>query len=313
MKKKILIILGSSVFFIAGCQQPNETGAASPVAMGGETIVTVNGKPITEETLTLINSANRGAAIPRDRLLDDLIKQELLYQEAVRKNLKNNPDVAKRLLLVNKSILSQAAMQDFLDTSPVTDEAIKAAYDKQVGGMNALEYKASHILSKTEDEAKKIIQELEQGGDFAELAKKHSVGPSGPKGGDLGWFSADQMVPKFSQAVVALENGATTKEPVKTQFGWHIIYRQDSRSKQPPPLDTVKSKIQAGLQKESIEKYLDSLKNAATIVMVEKEKTSEPAAPAKEAPTADSASAKPAEQPAETEAAPTPSAPVENQ
>ena len=310
MKKKILMILGSSIFFMAGCQQPNQTATEPTVAMGGETIVTVNDKPITEETLTLINSANRGAAIPRDRLLDDLIKQELLYQEAVRKNLKNDPDVAKRLLLVNKSILSQAAMQDFLQTSPVTDEAVKAAYDKQLGGMSALEYKASHILSKTEDDAKKVIEELEQGGDFAELAKKNSVGPSGPKGGDLGWFSADQMVPPFSEAVVALENGATTKEPVKTQFGWHIIYRQDSRSKQPPPLDAVKSKIQAGLQKQSIEKYLDSLKNAATIVMVEKEKASEPAPAVPEAPAADTDSAKPAEQPPETEAAP---APAENQ
>ena len=303
MMKKTLIVLSCSVLFATGCQPTDQSSAEPEMVMGGETIVTVNGKPITEETLTMINSANRGAAIPRDRLLDDLIKQELLYQEAVRKNLKNNPDVAKRLMLVNKSILSQAAMQDFLQTSPITDEAVKVAYDQQVGGMAGLEYKASHILTKTEDDAKNVIKELEKGGNFAELAKKHSIGPSGPKGGDLGWFGADQMVPPFSEAVVALENGATSKNPVKTQFGWHVIYREDSRAKQPPPLESVKSKIQAGLQKQSIEKYLDSLKKAANIVMVETEKASEPAPVA----TPDPITGKPEDTaPASTESTPAP-------
>lgn len=275
--KKYLIVLCCNAVLIMGCTPQNQSDTKTKPLWEGETVVTVNGTAITEEALTLINSANRGATIPRDRLLDDLIKQELLYQEAERKNLKNNPEISKRVALVTQSILSQAAMQDFLKNSPITDEAIQAAYDKQVTSMGSSEYQASHILAKTEDDAKAVIKKLQDGGDFAELAKKHSIGPSAPKGGSLGWFGADQMVPPFSQAVIALENEKYSQEPVKTQFGWHVIYRESSRPKTPPPLESVKKKLQATLQKEKIEQYLAKLKTAAKIVMTEKPLSTEPA------------------------------------
>jgi len=253
-----------------GCTPKDQSDAAAKPLWEGEAVVTVNGTAITEEALTLVKGANPRATIPRDRLIDNLIKQELLYQEAERKNLKNNPDVSKRLALVTQSILSQAAMQDFLKNSPVSDEEIQAAYDKQFTATGSSDYQASHILTKTEDEAKAVIKKLQGGGDFAELAKKHSIGPSASKGGSLGWFGADQMVPPFSQAVVALENGKYSQEPVKTQFGWHVIYRENSRPKALPPLASVKNKIKATLQKEKIERYLEKLKTAAKIVMAEK-------------------------------------------
>ncbi len=275
--KKHLIVFCCSAVVIMGCTPQNQSDATAKPLWEGETVVTVNGTAITEETLALINSANPRATIPRDQLIDDLIKQELLFQEAKRKNLKNNPDVSKRLTLITQSILSQAAMQDFLKNSPITDETIQAAYDKQFTAMGGSEYQASHILTKTEDDAKAVIKQLQDGGDFAELAKKHSIGPSAPKGGSLGWFGADQMVPPFSQAVVALENEKYSQEPVKTRFGWHVIYRESSRPKTPPPLESVKTKLQGTLQKAKIEQYLEKLQTAAQIVMAEKPTVTEAA------------------------------------
>ena len=295
--KKYLFALCCSAVLIIGCTPQSQSDAAAKPLWEGEAVVTVNGTAITEETLALINSANPRANIPRDRLIDDLIKQELLYQEAERKNLKNNPEVSKRLAMVTQSILSQAAMQDFLKNSPITDEAIQAAYDKQFTAMGSSDYQASHILTKTEDDAKAVIKKLQDGGDFAELAKKHSIGPSAPKGGSLGWFGTDQMVPPFSQAVVALENGKYSQEPVKTQFGWHVIYRESSRPKVPPSLESVKNKLQGTLQKEKIEQYLEKLKTAAKIVMAEKPASTEAAPQASEASPAPSPATAESDQP----------------
>ena len=290
---KLLVALSCCTVFLTGCNPQNQPDSAKTV-WEGETVVTVNGTPITEEVFTLITNANRGAPVPRDRLLDDLIKQELLYQEAVRKNLRDNPDVSKRLTLVTQSILSQAAMQDFLANSPITDADIQAAYDREITS-GGLEYKASHILTKSEDDAKAVIKKLDNGGNFSELAKQHSIGPSAPKGGDLGWFNAQQMVPPFSQAVVVLKDGAYSKEPVQTQFGWHVIYRENSRPVQPPPLESVKAKLKAKLQKEKIDQYLEKLKTAATIVMAEKpaDNTSTPAAAGAVSPTPSESTQKP--------------------
>ena len=112
---------------------------------------------------------------------------------------------------------------------------------------------------------KKIIAELEKGGDFKALAKKHSIDPMGSEGGDLGWFTADRMVPPFSEAVVALENGKYSKQPVQTQFGWHVILREDSRALTPPPLDAVKEQIRPMLQRQKAQTMIESLRKNAKV------------------------------------------------
>ena len=125
--------------------------------------------------------------------------------------------------------------------------------------------RARHILVKTEPEAKEIIAELDKGADFATLAKDQSTGPSAAQGGDLGWFSANQMVAPFSEAVIALENGKYTSEPVKTQFGWHVIIREDSRDQTPPSFESVKEQMRPAVQREKIQQYIDGLRKTAKV------------------------------------------------
>jgi len=174
----------------------------------------------------------------------------------------------------------------------VTDEAIKAEYEKMVSGPGGTEYKARHILVKTEGEAKTVIEKLKKGEKFEELAKTYSTGPSKTKGGDLGWFSPNQMVPPFSAAVVALKKGEYTTTPVKTQFGWHVILLEDSRKKTPPAFESVKARIRSSLQMQEIQKHIEELRKNATIVMAEPEKSKVPEQAEKKPETGESSGSK---------------------
>ncbi|MGR9074064.1 MAG: peptidylprolyl isomerase, partial [Gammaproteobacteria bacterium] len=157
-----------------------------------------------------------------------------------------------------------AAIQDYLNTNDVTEDELKAEYDKKIGSAKT-EYKARHILLKTEEEAKNVIDKLNKGGDFEALAKELSTGPSNVNGGDLGWFVPQQMVPPFSEAVIALEDGKYTSEPVQTNFGWHVILREASRTQEAPSFDSVKDQLKPMLQREKLQQYLTDLRNAAEI------------------------------------------------
>lgn len=168
-----------------------------------------------------------------------------------------NPLKLLHNLIALKTLLTQADVQNFVKANPVTDAEIKAEYDSKVAGENGTEYKARHILVKTEDEAKKIIVELNKGGDFAKLANKNSLdAKESQNGGDLGWFVAGQMVAPFSEAVVKLQKGKYTEAPVKTQFGYHIILREDSRAQTPPSLDSVKEQLIPYLQRKRFKLWL---------------------------------------------------------
>jgi len=142
----------------------------------------------------------------------------------------------------------------------ISEADIKARYEKEVAAQPPEEeVKARHILVKTKEEAEDIIKQLDKGADFAKLAKEKSTGPSADKGGELGFFTKDQMVPEFSKAAFALKPGEYTKEPVKTQFGWHVIQVEDKRTTPPPPLDQVADQVKQVLMRE---RYFDVLKDA---------------------------------------------------
>ena len=123
-----------------------------------------------------------------------------------------------------------------------------------------LEFKARHILVETQGEAQDLITQLDGGADFAELVKEKSTGPSGPSGGDLGWFPPDRMVPEFSSAVVELEDGAYTKSAVQTQFGWHVILREDSRESTPPPFETMRDVLRQRVESSKLQDYIEGLR-----------------------------------------------------
>ncbi|NOR80497.1 MAG: peptidylprolyl isomerase [Methyloprofundus sp.] len=266
--KAIPLLLASSAFF-AGCQQ-NANNVAAPNIQKADAAAVVNGQYISKsalETLTKeVSERAHGQKIPKEKLIDELIKRELLVQEAQSKHLDQAPETQERLAMMRNSLLSQLAVEDYIKANPVTDADLKAEYDKQIGNKaGGTEYKARHILVKEEAEAIAIIAELDKGADFAKLAKTKSTGPSKTQGGDLGWFGPKQMVAPFSEAVAQLDKGSYTKTPVKTQFGWHIIILEDTRVQTPPPFDTVKAQLEPIVQRQKLTTYLDSLRSGAQV------------------------------------------------
>ena len=285
--KKIALISLSCVSILSACNGGGNAIQQPASLAQSDTLMTVNGKPIKQKEVDFISKGAKqrgGQSIPEQMIIQELLTRELLVQEAEKKQLNQGDDVSMQLYMVNRTVLSQAAQQAYFKDNPVTDEQLKSAYDEQYGGTKgAAEYKARHILLKTEDEAKKVIAELEAGGEFAALAKQYSTGPSGSKGGDLGWFGAKQMVPPFTAGVEALTDGQFTQAAVKTRFGWHVILREGSRTKPAPAFETVKPQIQAMKQREGFQKYIEELKSGAKIVNLkesEKVEVVKPAAPA---------------------------------
>ena len=268
MKLKLIPFLLAGTALLTACQQ-NANTTTSPSIQKEDAIAVVNGQYISKfalETLTAeVKQRARGQNIPTEKLIDELVRRELLVQQAKSKHLDQEPETQQRLAMLQNALLSQLAIEDYTKANPVTDADLQAEYDKQIGSVAGTEYKARHILVVEENDAVLIIAELDKGADFAELAKTKSTGPSKTQGGDLGWFSAKQMVPPFSEAVAALENGAYTKAPVKTQFGWHIILREDSREQTPPPFDAVKAQLEPLVQREKLTAYLDSLRTSAKV------------------------------------------------
>lgn len=270
MKLKLIPLILASATLLPGCfeEKAKDTAASAPAVSKEDAVASVNGVYIGKKTLETLEKEiaerSQGQSFPKEQLLEELIQRELLIQQALQKQLDKSPEVIERMATVKSSLLSQAALQDYLKANPVTDAEIKAEYDSKMAAMGE-EYKARHILVKTEDEAKKLIAELEKGGDFQALAKKHSIDPMGSEGGDLGWFTADRMVPPFSEAVAAMENGKFSKQPVQTQFGWHVILREESRPLTPPPFDAVKEQIRPMLQRQKAQTMLENLRKAAKV------------------------------------------------
>lgn len=274
---------------ITGCNTENKTPSSVSIAEENQ-VALVNGEPISRSALDYLSAElakhEQTKGVPREQLLEELINRELLSQEAEQKKLQDDPEVATRLNMAHRTVLSQAAIETFMENHPISEEALKSEYDKRVGAMDLTEYKARHILTETEEEARKVIQELEKGTDFAKLAKEHSTGPSAEEGGDLGWFLPQRMVPPFANAVIALENGQFTQEPVKTQFGWHVILREDARQKEPPSYESVKPQLVNLLQREQLQKHIQELRAKADIVIKEKPPSGEAEQGAEETPPA---------------------------
>jgi peptidyl-prolyl cis-trans isomerase C len=209
-------------------------------------------------------AGNNEQANSEEAVLNELISLELMRQDAVSKGLNKQPIVIAALDQQTRTALAGAAIKDFMASNPVSDEAAQALYDEQIG-VAGKEYNARHILVADEETANEVIKLLDSGSDFSELAKEKSTGPSGPSGGKLGWFGADQMVKPFSEATATLEKGAYTKTPVQTQFGWHVIILDDTRESTPPPFDDVKDRIKLLLANQQLQQYIESMKSSASI------------------------------------------------
>ncbi|EKE44620.1 PpiC-type peptidyl-prolyl cis-trans isomerase [Oceaniovalibus guishaninsula JLT2003] len=192
-----------------------------------------------------------------DRTLFDGLLEQLVQQTALAEQV-TDPSSRTQLELDNQTrALLAAELLRQTAADAVTDEAIQAAYDAAFSGADPVtEYNAAHILVETEDEAKEIVAQLNDGADFAELAREKSTGPSGPSGGDLGWFGPGQMVGEFDEAVQNMEPGSVS-DPVQTQFGWHVIRLNETRQQDAPALDEVRDRLAAEIQQEAAQKLID--------------------------------------------------------
>lgn len=248
-------------------------GLLLPTAYAADdAVATVNGKPIPRSLMDFIlkDATAHGQKVDdntRNVVLNKLISSEVVAQEAQKQGLDKQPDFIARQQLLNRELLVNTYIENYIKKNPVSDADTKAEYEKFKQQMGDKEYDASHILVSTEAEAKDIIAQLGKGADFAKLAKDKSKDPgSKEKGGDLGWFSPAAMVKPFSDAVAKLQKGQYTTTPVQTQFGWHVIKLEDTRTSQPPAYAQVKDALQKQVQQRNLEKMLTDLRARAKIV-----------------------------------------------
>ena len=199
------------------------------------------------------------------KLLNELVNTFILSNSAEGQALAQQPDLAAAIDVSRARLITQALIENTLENSPVTDDEIKAIYDEQYAGKTKQEFKARHILVKTEDVAKALIKQLDGGADFAQLAKEHSTGPSSSAGGDLGWFEKDMMVKPFADAVASMSNGTHSSSPVNTQFGWHIILREDAKDLGAVELAQVKDDIISSLRTQKLRALINKLRENAKV------------------------------------------------
>jgi peptidyl-prolyl cis-trans isomerase C len=203
------------------------------------------------------------------QLLEQMISMKIVQNAARAEKFNEQADFQGKVADIQDQLLQEYYLQKKIDAA-VTEDALKAEYAKRVAEFVAEEeVKASHILLKTEDEAKDIISKLDAGGDFVELAKEFSTGPSGKNGGDLGFFSKTRMVPAFAEAAFLLEKGTYTKAPVKTQFGWHVIVAEDRRSTAAPAFEEMSKQITDELSGKTVTSLLETLRAKAAVDIVE--------------------------------------------
>jgi len=253
---------------------------AKPAEDSTNIIAIVNGVDIDRSTLdAVLEMAKRsGSNAPIDEraLLDDLILTELARQEAKKSGLAERDDVKAKVANFEDKLILNTWMQEKAAALDISDDELKAAYEARIADMPRIEYKARHILVKSEDEAKAVIEELKGGKDFTELAREKSTGPSGPMGGDLGWFKPQSMVQPFAEAVIAMKPGDVSKEPVQTQFGWHVIKLEEQRDVKLPELETMKPQLRRQLEQEKMREYMDKLQAESDVKVLLTEKA-EPA------------------------------------
>jgi peptidyl-prolyl cis-trans isomerase C len=234
-------------------------------------LATVNGIEIKQSEITRMQASlpQQYKQIPLHmilpNLIDSVVDGYLAAQYSRDQGYKESDEFKQQMARLERQILQSMALTREIETH-VTEAALKTHYDDTVGKEGgADEIHARHILLKTEDEAKAVIAELDKGGDFIELAKTKSTGPSGSSGGDLSYFGKGQMVPEFETAAFALEKGAYTKAPVKTKFGFHVIRVDDRRKSTPPSFEESKEQIRAQLSQQIGSAFIEKLRIGAKI------------------------------------------------
>lgn len=198
------------------------------------------------------------------RLLNELVNNFMVANSPEGQALAKEPEVEAALEVARARLIAQTYVRSALEKSPIDEAQVKSIYDAEYAAPG-VEYKARHILLENEADARDVIAALDAGKDFAELASERSTGPSKSVGGDLGWFAGDEMVSAFSLATQELADGQYSKTPVKTQFGWHVILREQSREVPPPSLESVRSEIEQQIRQEQVAKLVAAIRDKTKI------------------------------------------------
>ncbi len=234
-------------------------------------VATINGTEVHRAEVELIAQGlpQQMQNVPLEQmypmLLDRLIDFKLVEAEAEKQNIGEDPEIQEALAQARSNVMRQAMLHKQVEEG-ASEDVVKARYEemKQEEGFSYEEVHARHILLETEDDAKAVIADLEGGADFVELAKEKSTGPSGPQGGDLGYFKKGAMVPEFETAAFEMEVGTSSPEPIKTQFGFHIIKVEDKRFVE-PSLEETEPQIRDELARTIVNAFLDDLREGAEI------------------------------------------------
>lgn len=251
---------------LAACGPKTPPGGAVPT--GGAVVARLNGSEVTQahlDALAQMLPAEQAAVLEgpqRGEVLQELAMEQHLYDEAIANGLHEHPDVALEIAIATRQRLAELQLRAWADDQ-ATDVAVAKRYRESLGEQTRPEVKARHILVETEAEAQAIKAELDGGADFQALAQERSIGPSGPDGGDLGWFTSGQMVGPFSEAAFAAEKGAIT-DPVQTRFGWHVILVEDKRDQ--IPLEEAAPEIREALVQEALMQRITELRERVEVV-----------------------------------------------
>ena len=247
-------------------------GASISVAAiaADKTFVKVNGAAIPQNLADAFIAEQKAKGAPdsaelRNAVREELIRRELLLQEAKKAGLDKKPDVAAQAEAAKQAILIRSYVQQYVQKNPIKDDELKAEYEKIKAQVGSTEYKAKHILVKEEAEAKTIVDNLKKGAKFDELAKQSIDPGSKDNGGDLGWAAPSNYVKPFADALTALGKGKYTETPVKSEFGYHVIQLDDTRPLSAPAFEELKPRLLQQAQNEQVSKMVEALRAKAKV------------------------------------------------
>ena len=248
------------------------TGAmmSASVLAAGSTFVTVNGVAVSQNMADVFMAEQMAKGAPnspelKNAVREELIRRELLVQEAKKAGLDKKADVVAQAEAARQALYIRAYIQEYVKKNPITDAQLMADYEKVKTQIGNTEYKARHILVKEESEAAAIIVKLRNGAKFEELASQSIDPGSKENGGDLGWASPGNFVKPFSDALTGLEKGKFTETPVKSDFGFHVILLEDSRPLTPPNFEELKPRLMQQAQSQQITKMVEDLRAKAKV------------------------------------------------
>jgi peptidyl-prolyl cis-trans isomerase C len=278
MKHLVLAVALAALPFAATAQDADKPAAEKPAAKKSakpaakvDAIATVNGVAVPSSRMEFMLQQQRQRGAPdndqtRAMLKDELVNREIVVQEANRSGIAKTPEVQAQMDIARQEIIVGAYLRDWVRKHPVTDAEVQKEYDRAKSQSGDKEYRARHILVDSEDQAKDLIAQLKKGAKFDELATKFSKDPgSAQRGGDLEWSVPGAYDKQFSDAMVKLEKGKYTEQPVQTRFGYHIIQLDDVRQTKFPALAEVKPRIQQQLAQHRVDELIRGLRAKAKV------------------------------------------------